>query len=160
MPVCSAHIVVIADNISTMHVYRCAYNSCNTVQFVHMPMLTSELWFTFNRARTFSYLSLSHIAYITWFRRDAHTSTKYEFKSCFTHAQHLLQLIIIKLLGTGRGRICQKNLRLTKTTPASLADWPIGWSRGPRISLTIKNMFTEVGTEKPQICQKCTKLHL
>jgi len=46
--------LVIADNVSTMHVHRCAYNSCNTVQCVHMPMSTSESWFTFNHARIFS----------------------------------------------------------------------------------------------------------
>jgi len=39
-----------ADNVSTMHVHRCAYNSCNTVQCVHMPMSTSESWFTLNHA--------------------------------------------------------------------------------------------------------------
>ena len=35
MPVCPVHIVVIADNVSTMHVHRCAYNSCNMVQCSH-----------------------------------------------------------------------------------------------------------------------------
>jgi len=44
LPVCPVHVVVIADNVSTMHVHRCAYNSCNTVQCVHMPMSTSESW--------------------------------------------------------------------------------------------------------------------
>jgi len=53
-PVCQVHIVVIADNVSTMHAHRCAYNSCNTVHCVHMPMSTSESWFTFNHARIFS----------------------------------------------------------------------------------------------------------
>ena len=192
MPVCPVHIVVIADNVSTMHVHRCAYNSCNTVQCVHMPMSISESWFTFNHARIFSDLSIRlrlptvsipqtktifpqmlammeqkadleqstlelskcltvltdarirwhchqtnvcgcqrctdwcgfgsvwspvmrklhglgrpiHIAYtLLVFRKfDAYTSTKYEFKSCFKHAQHFLQLIMIKLLGNGEGR--------------------------------------------------------
>ena len=27
----AVHIVVIADNVSTMHVHRCAYNSCKFV---------------------------------------------------------------------------------------------------------------------------------
>ena len=54
LPVCPVHIVVIADNVFAMHVHRCAYNSCNTVQYVHMPMSTSESWFTFNHACIFS----------------------------------------------------------------------------------------------------------
>jgi len=58
LPVCPVHIVVIADNVSTMHVQRCAHNSCNTVQYVHMPMSTSESWFTFKHACIFSDLSI------------------------------------------------------------------------------------------------------
>ena len=52
----STHLVT-ADNVSTMHVHCCAYSSCNTVQCVHMPMSTSESWFTFNHTHIFSDLS-------------------------------------------------------------------------------------------------------
>jgi len=31
LPVCPVHIVVIADNVSTMHVHRCAYNRAVSV---------------------------------------------------------------------------------------------------------------------------------
>jgi len=63
LPVCPVHIVVIADNV---HVSRLQCTSiavhitvnCNTVQCVHMPISTSESWFTFNHARIFSDLSI------------------------------------------------------------------------------------------------------
>ena len=49
---------VIADNVSTMHVHRCAYNSCKFVTrfnvFTCPCMSTSESLFTFNHARIFS----------------------------------------------------------------------------------------------------------
>ena len=60
MPVCPVHIVVIADNVSTMHVHRCAYNSCNMVQCVHMPISTT--WFTHNHARIFDQWLIHSIA--------------------------------------------------------------------------------------------------
>jgi len=60
----------------------------------------------------------SHIAYITRFREDAHTSTKYEFRSCFKHAQHFLQLVI-KLLGNRRGEDLSGKVEVDETTPDS-----------------------------------------
>lgn len=69
MPVCPVHIVVIADNVSTMHVHRCAYNSCNTVQCVHMPMSTSESWFTFNHARNAVTYPFDCVSLLSAFRR-------------------------------------------------------------------------------------------